>query len=148
VSGLSYIGCSCYSFTFMHDFSLKHISWSSWWTIGTSYLCWYHFVNLSYLVDVWIHIFSVSLMLYWCVILLTDPCYVFHYDYDVFFGLLFFVNIIRYNPISINLVSIHRSAHCGGTTSRTPRVSFLWLIAMIETEWLRQGMSCTGCWMR
>lgn len=43
---------------------------------------------------------------------------------------------------------VYRSVHFGGITSRTHRVLYLWWIAMIEIELLKQGMSCIGCWMR
>ena len=42
----------------------------------------------------------------------------------------------------------YRSVPCGGTTFRTHRVLYLWWTAMTETELLRRGMNCIGCWMR
>ncbi|KAF9597461.1 hypothetical protein IFM89_018907 [Coptis chinensis] len=60
----------------------------------------------------------------------------------------FNVETVEYKNINFTVWDVGvrtKSVHCGGTTSKTRRVSYLWWIAMIKTELLRQGMSCIEC---
>nr|GMD13337.1 ADP-ribosylation factor 1-like [Ipomoea batatas]GMD17051.1 ADP-ribosylation factor 1-like [Ipomoea batatas] len=60
----------------------------------------------------------------------------------------FNVETVEYKNISFTVWDVggqDKSAHCGGTISRTLRDLSLLLIAMTETVLWRQGTSCIGC---